>query len=410
MHCEDTQLFIATVKHDGRVDRSSPGPTHPPAVLPADVPAPAKKLAMHMPQLDGVRGISAILVIGYHYTWWDLTTDYGIILLGLFFVLSGFLITGILLDSRQQIDDGRLTLWQATKTFFIRRFLRIFPLYYGVLVILYLCHFHDIKRRVLWHWFYLSNYYFSYVFNFKAARHLPPERHFWSLSVEEQFYILWPFVIFLLPRRLLPYLLGLFIVGAPVYRRYAYTPRTHAHEWMMPCCLDLLATGACLAILYRRAARRTISRLLAIAGVVGIVAMTANVVCDYLHVADLERAFYNYTVISVFGFWLIGTAATGFPGIVGKTLSHPVTTYLGRISYALYVFHIFTPYFVRWVALERFGLDENGIGMVPLFVICMTLTVLAAIVSWHVYESPINNLKRYFTYRKPSPTRIETPA
>jgi peptidoglycan/LPS O-acetylase OafA/YrhL len=288
---------------------------------------------------------------------------------------------------------------------------RIFPMYYATLLGIYLINFFSpytspnlrgLPDRVLWHASYLSNYFFSYVYDFRRDIKAPPDRHFWSLAVEEQFYLCWPFVILLLPRRALYVLLALCIFGAPFYRFLMYVPKSHAHEWMTPACLDLLAAGALLAVMYRVLERSTVRKILFAAGVVGALAMTASIGADVYQVAGRTGDYLRYSAIAVFGFWLIGWAAMGFRGPMGWVLANPVSTYFGKISYGMYVFHPFTPYIVRYVLWYKMGINPTGYDF-SLAALCFAVTFVWAALSWHFFESPFNNLNRFFTYRKTEP-------
>src|SRR5437868_4964541 len=153
-----------------------------------------------MPALDGLRGIAIVLVLMHQF---DLITsphaidvafDAGWIGVQLFFVLSGFLITGGLLDTRDQHGYFR--------GFFVRRVLRIFPLYYAALVATLIA-----GNTSIWLWTYLSNF-----------RPHPALPHFWSLAVEEQFYLVWPFVVWLAGRRGVIAVGGVMVIAAIVAR------------------------------------------------------------------------------------------------------------------------------------------------------------------------------------------------
>src|ERR1019366_1480642 len=130
-------------------------------------------------------------------------------------VLSGFLITGILLESRQGAP-GSPDRWFGIRQFYARRVLRIFPLFYMTLALMALVGVRPIRQTLLWHLTYLSNVYFFRQGGWQLAT--SNISHFWSLAVEEQFYLVWPYLMIFLPvRRLRPVVLSL-IVLAPVFR------------------------------------------------------------------------------------------------------------------------------------------------------------------------------------------------
>ncbi len=164
-----------------------------------------------MPALDGVRGLAVLMVLLDHFVGDMLpptnsvervivyVTAYGAYGVDLFFVLSGFLITGILYDARDKTSYFR--------NFYMRRFLRIFPLYYGVLALLFFvaplipllqgATLDYLVERQAWAWLYGVNIYTA----IRGEWALSFINHFWSLSVEEQFYLFWPLVVYLLARR-----------------------------------------------------------------------------------------------------------------------------------------------------------------------------------------------------------------
>src|SRR5438045_2849128 len=164
----------------------------------------------YVPELDGVRGLAILGVMALHFVGTIAPTNvleralakaagYGVWGVDLFFVLSGFLITGILYDSKASS--------RYLRDFYMRRALRIFPLYYGVLFVLFVLIPRDMLSRVdpqlgaardlqVWVWPYLTNVYLGAGQTWS----IPYISHFWSLAIEEHFYLVWPFVILLLSR------------------------------------------------------------------------------------------------------------------------------------------------------------------------------------------------------------------
>src|SRR5262249_40880734 len=148
----------------------------------------------YMPQLDGLRAVAVLAVVAHHTLPGPLVDalNPGAAGVRLFFVLSGFLITGILLGCRESMAQQGAG--QALASFYARRFLRIFPLYYFALAVVLLAGVQEARDGAAWHLAYLSNVY--------GVRQgwLGSLAHFWSLAVEEQFYLVWPALVLSLPR------------------------------------------------------------------------------------------------------------------------------------------------------------------------------------------------------------------
>jgi peptidoglycan/LPS O-acetylase OafA/YrhL len=368
------------------------------------------------PRLDGVRGIAILLVLVCHLTqyggmrpdgpfldrvWraWTMPLGFGV---DLFFVLSGFLITGILLDTREGPDYFR--------NFYARRVLRIFPLYYASLAVAFLL-IPSVRRDAVWYWTYLTNFRFAEV----GWPKVPYLGHFWSLAVEEQFYLVWPALVFFLPRRALPWLcLGavaygiagryaLLQAGAPLYANLA----TQLH-------LDGLAIGCLLACLARRPKGLAPWRPLAV-----VVAAGATVATIVLHWRGYEaptvgKRVLLQTIVSLgFGGCLLLAATASPSSRLRAALCAPWLTRVGLYSYSLYVIH--APILV-WA-----GRHEVNVRLLPsvlgsqlpaqlLFsaltaALCLALSAL----SYHQLELRFLALKRYFRYRRPTPPPTPPP-
>lgn len=219
--------------------------------------------------LDGLRGIAILAVLEFHFAE-GLTglsraelAIYNFIRTGwlgvdLFFVLSGFLITGILTDARHTP--------RYFQNFYWRRAVRIFPPYYAFLLaygVFYPLARHRPLDAPWWHWTYLTNV--------AVALHLPvgTTPHFWSLAVEEQFYLLWPLLIYLLPRRAAMRVCLGCIVGAPAIRIMLLLAGigNPAAYVLMPCRVDALAVGGWLALAQRDGIEVSASLLRTVAGI-----------------------------------------------------------------------------------------------------------------------------------------------
>lgn len=391
----------------------------PPAAYAAEHPLlanPGETRALdHLPQLDGVRAIAVMLVLWFHFTpnAYRITggPPWGAIGVGLFFTLSGFLITRILLKCRLQIAGGSATFWQMIKQFYVRRFLRIFPLYYGILAILFVLNTTKIRHRIKYDLLYLTNYRFSFWANGPKAGGGEIERHLWSLSVEEQFYIVWPVLMLLVPRKLLLPLIILTIAAAPVWRTCTYRPHYLIHEWMTPGCLDLLAGGALLALLSlpQFGLSRWRDAFVQLAGLIGLPLIIAFCgqrlhpmqMPDHKWIATsfdwIEYGGATYPITALAAVWFIGTAARGFRGPIGWFLTFAPVVYIGRISYGLYVIHLLVPHLLGYWFPATYADRPRTWGSLCVFV---GVSIALASLSWFAFEAPINRLKRYFEYDK----------
>ncbi len=256
--------------------------------------------------------------------------------------------------------------------------------------------------REIWAWLitYTSNIYIT--MNNEWIGRLG---HFWSLAVEEQFYLIWPWIVLLMPhKRLVPILLFL-IALAPAYRLYAYVTFPFdigAMDFKASTFplgnLDSLSMGALLAFAWdSKVSKQTLQKYL-----------TVSVLPAGLILYAISLAFYHYrTKPSVFFAigdlaaamvftWLVGTAAVGFKGRLAKVIEFAPLTYLGKISYGLYVYHYLIP-IILIPCLAWFGYNLQVPGRMS-FVLSTTLTILIASASWYWIESPINSLKNRFRY------------
>ena len=170
----------------------------------------------YFPQLDALRAIAVFFVLLEHWvpgTYWFKIFPYGMAGVTLFFVLSGFLITRILLRSRIKSESLNQSKLHSLKQFYIRRTLRIFPIYYITIFILLIFNINNIRQIFFWFLTYTSNIYFYLIQNWAGSL-----SHLWTLAVEEQFYIIWPFIILFIPKRFLFRTIILIISTGPVFR------------------------------------------------------------------------------------------------------------------------------------------------------------------------------------------------
>lgn len=344
----------------------------------------------HWAQLDGLRAIAIILVLISHYTpntVWAVWLPSGHEGVRLFFVLSGFLITGILLDAKSRIEDDRITSGKALGVFYARRALRILPLFYGVLIIGAIIGISSIRESFLWQVFYLSNFYLIKIGEFQN-----PISVYWSLAVEEQFYLVWPFLIIFVSRRFLPLALVVAILLGPL-SRILFQPSFGAMTNLIPVtCLDSLGAGGLLAWWLSHSGRSQKGFIL-----LGIIAFPAYIVTRFLEDLDAPNHldFLVQTFRASFYTWLIWYAVLGPKNFWGKFLELRWMQYIGRISYGLYVLHMIPTLFTFRIP----GIESQPVLRV---LVLLVLTFAMAMISWHFYEAPINSLKSRFTYNKPA--------
>jgi peptidoglycan/LPS O-acetylase OafA/YrhL len=347
-----------------------------------------------MQQLDGLRAIAVLLVCWHHWMprRYHLGINWGSTGVDLFFVLSGFLITGILLACRRSLEQGRQGVAFTARRFYARRFLRIFPLYYAVLAVASVAL--TLEPGILVSlWTYTFNLYGAW----SGALSGRLISHFWSLAVEEQFYLVWPWVILLVPRRaLVPVVCATLAVG-PLSRWILFTAGApfDAMRMVTTSCLDLLAAGALFAILVERAGleavlRGPVARVTGLAGAALFLwGVSIQVRGGGSNGATALEVFVVYTRWPFFA-WLVLAAAQGFRGLPGRFLTARPMLYVGKVSYGVYVFHAFA------LVLDRVGLASFH----PLVrcAVYLAFTLVVSAISWMFFESRINGFKERFPY------------
>ena len=372
------------------------------------------------PALDGLRAVALLLVILQHYV----GLPWGWSGVNIFFVLSGFLITGILWDTRD--DPHRI------RNFYIRRTLRIFPLYYGVFLALLL-------TTPLMHWSWSAAWiaWPLYAGNFlrfighgglttaqqavaDAQLHSRTNPmavylgHFWSLCIEEQFYLIWPWIVFFVrSRRALIVICGAVVAAGPLVRLLV---QLHAPAWMLseellfrctPFQLDALLFGGMLALLWRGSHRQRLIQLANVfASACVAIALAYLVFSDRIYRPGLWndytpphwRLTWGLSFINLLSGAVILCAI--HPGSPAYRLLHlrPLRA-LGRISYGGYVFHDI-PHGVL-VAITAVLLNSFHTVHLPAKVVQLPLslafTIIAAGISYKYFETPFHNLKERWT-------------
>lgn len=391
---------------------------------------PPRLSALHIPALDGLRGLAILGVLLFKASEGLAPATWGGRIVGqvsgcgwagvdLFFVLSGFLISGILLDTKGSPHFFR--------NFYARRTLRVFPLYYGVLLVSFLLlprllamddpGVARIVRNQAWLWTYTTNIAFvikrQVFFDAGWLRF----NHFWSLAIEEQFYLVWPLLIYLLTRRRLAIACWAMVGGALALRMALYFAhqRPGAMFYPTPCRTDSLAMGALLAIAIRRPDGLPIcqglARRAALASGLALLAVWAW--RGKLDVNDITTLTFGFTLLAVFAASILALALDPSPtNRWAKLLERRPLRLLGKYSYAMYVLHML----VIWAMDRRVTIDwfirkahSEALGMVLHAAAFCAATMVAGFVSWHLYEKHFLRLKRFFPDRATFPSPLFAP-
>jgi peptidoglycan/LPS O-acetylase OafA/YrhL len=360
----------------------------------------------HLPSLDGFRGLAVLLVMFVHFStnanslgYYNAITSLssiGWIGVDLFFVLSGFLITRILYDAKTKPN--------YFKRFYIRRTLRIFPLYYLAIVVVSLIYalwpFDELgwPENPLFVVFYLTNFLIS------AGGSAGFLDHFWSLAVEEHFYLIWPFFVLKFARHQLMMVALFVIVAAPLLRAYFVLNGFNFYTAYMltPCRMDSLAIGAFVALAVCGSGFSShVSRAAWAAVVIGGGALA-------FIFFGLGMISPSDPVIATVGFSIIGVAAAGLLvlTVVWKPLtvlfSLPVMRWFGKYSYGLYVWHPIVGMLIFYSGLrEQFPASVQN-SLIWLW-LAVGLSLAIAWLSYNLWEAQFLRLKDKLGAASPRP-------
>lgn len=349
-------------------------------------------------QIYTLRGIGVLLIIVFH---WLFNSELSIIARGpvavdIFFVLSGFFITRILLEGREKAELEAFSKIRVFKFFILARALRIFPIYY--LTIFFLLAFHrttdtDISSSFIYFFTYTSNLYFQDKQSWDGIT-----SHLWSLAVEEQFYLLWPFVVLLPPKKLLPYIfLGFIAVG--FFSQYFWA-RTE-YDIIMPfTCFDALGLGAILSwvTLYKPDQLKKLIWFFGtlVLGCLGYFFGLKILNGVFPFAPEIFFAAFAGLVIS----YVVYIDQNNVPKF-SFILENKFLIFIGKLCYGIYLYHNIIPHYVMKF-FDRF----DPYTVLPTFILTyfdaffylLNFAVLI-FVSWLSYrfiEKPILSLRKYF--------------
>ncbi|HTK82623.1 MAG TPA: acyltransferase [Bacteroidota bacterium] len=387
--------------------------------MPATESAKPQILSGHIPALDGVRGLAIFMVLLLHFVGLTsptnrfesilvLVTGYGFYGVDLFFVLSGFLITGILYDSRNSAHFFR--------NFYMRRILRIFPLYYAVLIALFIIapniqFFHGTSLDVLrqhqaWAWLYAVNIYDGIMGGYS----LPYIDHFWSLAVEEHFYFVWPLIVWIFARRPRSLLSVSLLIGLSAFIARLAASLAHVNPLavfvLTPFRLDALCLGGFLAVVARQpdgiqTLKRWIAPITATAGIVLVGTFVWNRFTDAgVDILRPTRASLFLVLLAMLMLRAL-TAPQNTP-LSGVLRSKPMI-FLGKYSYGIYVFHHFFSYYLfthgtEFLLAQRMGSHTAAVVLQSSAGIALSIAV--AVLSYELFEKRFLTLKRLWSRTK----------
>lgn len=367
--------------------------------------------------LDGLRAIAFLMVLGTHTG----NYDFGWMGVQLFFVLSGFLITGILLRMKDSLPAKQYFL-----KFYGRRALRIFPLYFFYLFILTIAVWQSdliswelfknetqniVQPQLHYAYFYIYDFFHASAV-FQSTRFL---RHFWSLSVEEQFYIFWPLILFLTPKAKLKSLFLFTIALGPILRLLIYFIYSHHLSpslvsdpymavYVLPFShIDAFAMGAYISCFQLPNPRKQLAILVYVIPLLGLFT-------QYLSAGriQLDTIGYEFTMFTAYKFvWGYSVLNYLFALIVhnvdqtklfSSILDHFTLSYLGKLSYGLYVFHSPVIWFLLALQLRYSKQLQLSLylGQARTYFVVLIITTIISCISFHLFEKPINNLKEKF--------------
>lgn len=355
----------------------------------------------YYPALDGMRGLAILLVVCLHNFGFMNYFFFGWLGVDLFFVLSGFLITEILLKTVGQPHFLR--------NFYMRRVLRIFPLYYVTLIVSFFILPYLVPSYIsmkyytenqVWHWTYLQNW----LYIFKEPAGTPMLLHTWSLAVEEQFYLAWPLAVLLVrkPKILLWIVMAVLLIVCVVRfiiweSNITYLAYASLYTFTR---IDGLCIGAMLAILMQISPGflkkyTTVIVLLMAAINFGFYFLNGqrSFTLPYL-------AFVGYTTFAVLFGILVYEGIRGESKIIHFLFANRIMKFFGKISYGLYVYHwpvyvLGFSVFQKWL-LNSFGITGNS-SIVITSIIVTVIAIIMSVISYYSFERYFMRLKRKYS-------------
>lgn len=353
-------------------------------------------------QLDGFRFFAILSVMLAHFIPTGfisrLPLGFGVLF---FFVLSSFLITRILLTAKDNNQRNSKTNAHSFKQFYIRRSLRIFPIYYLLLIFLYLINLYPCRDIFPWLISYTVNLFISYGSDISIAGSFT---HLWSLAIEEQFYLIFPIFIFTInDKYILKFLISIIFLG--FFGRmtlYIFNPLNIAlWNFHSVSALDSLGVGGILGYL-------SLYKISLLKQIIGNKILFSISILSFLLVMIFSYSIYDSSLkynfcsgilmrflFNILSFWILGWSIVfGYKGILKLILENKYVLYFGKISYGLYLYH----FFVQHIGNMIFDKYNMLFSIEFKALIFMVFSVVIASLSWFLIESPVNKLKNNFAY------------
>lgn len=328
--------------------------------------------------LDGLRAIAIAAVLWHHWPGrddlWDAKlSGYGFLGVDLFFVISGYLITTLLL--REEARDGVFSL----SGFYWRRVLRILPVYYLVVTLVgvyYIVLRGETQYLELWPWYYL------FLSNF-LTDHIPMLDPTWSLAVEEQFYLIWPLLLLLVPRRWILPLLAVLVAAnvlGMLWQMQATPPETGVLRWALPnATYAPILMGAAMAVILHRS--RGFSALWAVTGARWAAPLWLGMVLALIVILPDRLLGWPNLVLHLAMCALVGACVIREDNGLARALQLRPLVRLGAVSYGVYLYHLLVLHPVM-VGAEWFDLSLS-MGM---FAVYAVLSYIVAEISFATFE------------------------
>ncbi|MES2924608.1 MAG: acyltransferase [Verrucomicrobiota bacterium] len=351
-------------------------------------------------QLDGLRAIAMMAICWDHWcpAGWPRVFPFEIFLF-FFLVMTGYLITGSLLRERDRSEArGGAWKWEGLKAYQIRRGLRILAPYYAALALVLIVQAPDAWmgrqadswQGLPWYVFHLSNFHMAMLGYWPGGTN-----HFWSLSIQQQFYLIWPFVIWFLPRKWLVPAILMFAAIGPLARMFqdSFLPWFAWPQVLTWATFDYFGIGALLGLAVHRGMSLESPGLrglaaLGLAGYLGVFCAHASGWPTFG-----LRAFQQ-TFLSVALCGLIAAGSVGFSGWVKSLLEHPLLQRIGQVSYGIYLFHNLAPlvagkiFWFLW-----FGWFDNAYGEILRIPSYALVTWGLTLASWRWIEQPLEGVR-----------------